>query len=63
MNELSIFKQNRIKNLQNIYKNSISQLYNILLINIAKYKLARFLSQNAKQSNITPFLISNAHFI
>ena len=56
MNELSIFKQNRIKNLQNIYKNSISKLYNILLINIAKYKLARFLSQNAKQSNINKLI-------
>ena len=50
--ELDIYKKNRIKDLKNIYNGNISRLYNILIINIKKYKLSRFISQKVKQTNI-----------
>ena len=56
MSELNIYKQNRINNLQNIYNSNISSLHANLIINIKKYKLARFLSQNVKQSNINKLI-------
>ena len=50
--ELDIYKQNRIQNLQNIYNGNISRLYSTLITNIKNNQLARFLSQNVKQTNI-----------
>ena len=50
--ELDIYKQNRIQNLQNIYNGNISRLYSALITNIRNNQLARFLSQNVKQTNI-----------
>lgn len=55
--ELQIYKQNRIREYQNIYNSNISLLYSDLVINIRNVQTARLISQSVKQTNINNLII------
>jgi hypothetical protein len=50
--ELEIYKQNRIREYQNIYNANISRLYSDLVMNIRNIQIARLISQSVKQKNM-----------
>jgi hypothetical protein len=50
--ELDIYKQNRIREIQNIYNTNISRLYSSLVNNVRNIQSVRFMSQSVKQTNI-----------
>jgi hypothetical protein len=50
--ELQIYKQNRIREYQNIYNSNISRLYSDLVINVRNIQIARLISQSVKQTNM-----------
>ena len=50
--ELEIYKQNRIREYQNIYNANISRLYSHLVMNIRNIQIARLISQSVKQKNV-----------
>jgi len=50
--ELDIYKQNKIRNLQNIYNVNVSRLYSTLITNVRNIQKTRFISQNVKQTNL-----------
>ena len=50
--ELDIYKQNRIREFQNIYNTNISRLYSSLVNNVRNIQSVRFMSQSVKQTNI-----------
>ena len=50
--ELEIYKQNRIREYQNIYNVNVSSLYSALVNNLRNVQIVRFISQSVKQTNI-----------